>query len=256
MDAQDMVRRLTALRNGIRRDRRELSTLPEGHLLEVRKGEKHYYVHYNKRKYRGITKQKALIRRLMRKAFLEERVRRYRLQIQGLSQLAKTTEPIDTATILNSLIKARPFLTVEGCLHNEKTGQWIDEEYEKNPLYPERCIHYTGNGVATRSKEEKEIGNILENKNIAYRYDWIQYVGGKHYAPDFTVLRESDGKMIFWEHFGLISDEGYRENIYAKILHYESCGLHLWDNFIITFPKADGSLDTANIDKICEVFMR
>jgi hypothetical protein len=256
MDPQRLKIELEAMRTCLRRDRRELKFLPEGRLVEIKRGDRRYFLCRQKRKDRGITKDKDLVRQLMRKAFLQERVRRYEQQVSAMSPLCKILEPVDTVSIVESIRKERPFLTEEGCLFSEKTRDWAESGYEKNLFHQEHLIHYTGNGIATRSKEEKEIGNLLEQKNIPYRYDWVQYFGGKKYAPDFTIQRESDGKMIFWEHFGMVSNKEYREDAYGKILFYESCGLHLWDNFIITLPGKNGALDTAAIERVCEVFLR
>lgn len=48
-------------------------------------------------------------------------------------------------------------------------------------------IHVNDNDVVVRSRDEKEIGIILEMKCIAYCYEWIPYMYGTRYAPDFAI---------------------------------------------------------------------
>lgn len=256
MDPREVKRQAEFMKENLRRDRRELRALPEGRLLEIKRGGRRYYLCRHKGRYQGITKDTALVHQLMRNEFLMERIRRYEAQLATANIVCKTLEPVDTPSIMAAIKEARPFLREDGCLRCEEAEAWAREKYRMNTLYREQCIHRTGQGIATRSKEEKEIGNILEQKGIIYRYDWLQQVGERWVTPDFTIYRASDGKVIYWEHFGMMKNERYKENAYDKILHYECCGLHLWDNFIITFPSRNGALDTVSIHRLCEVFLR
>lgn len=256
MNLHNLRNEIATIRKTLRQDKRELKTLPEGELRILKRRNNQYYFQYYKRNYRGITKNKPLVHQLMRKAFLVERVRRNQSNLHILVPLEKALKPTDTTTLLDALITEYPYLNQEGCLCSEEAKAWLDDRYEQNSSHKERLIHFTGRGTAMRSKEEKEIGNILEAKNIAYRYEWVQYFNGHMYAPDFAILRESDEKIIYWEHFGMMNQASYREAAFKKILYYESCGLHLWENFIITFPNSKGALGTTGIHKICEVFLR
>lgn len=143
MNRNTLQEELIHLRKLIKKDRREILSIPEGTFGQTIKNGRIYYTLYQDGKIAGITKDKALVRQLMRREFLLE-----------------------------------------------------------------SKIHITGTGVAVQSKEEREIGNILESKGIAYRYEWVQYLNGQKYVPDFTIKRESDEKIIFWEHFGMIKNFG------------------------------------------------
>ncbi|MGI6257295.1 MAG: hypothetical protein ACOYJU_04435, partial [Anaerovoracaceae bacterium] len=204
----------------------------------------------------GITKNKPLVHKLIRKHFLKERVQRYIIQEKLLIPLVKKIKSTNVTSIYEQLLFRFPNLPMDACFFSNDLGVWMRDDYERSHKYLSAKIHVTGNGVVVRSKDEKEIGNILEMKCIAYRYEWIQYMHGIPYAPDFAVRRESDDKIIFWEHFGMINDETYREKIYKKLLAYQNCGLHLWDNLIITFPDPSGALDSHMLHRICELFLR
>ncbi len=249
---QEIIR----IRKLIKKDKREYESLPEGTLSQTRKGTSYYYTWYRDGKTTGITKNEDIVCKLSRKAFLKERLRRNSINEKLLHNLLNKLENADPLAICNYLSTKHYGISAKNFLSSNELNKWSHSEYEKNSIYESKKIHITGNGIAMRSKDEKEIGNILESKNIAYRYDWIQYFGATKYAPDFSILRESDGKIIYWEHFGMMNDVNYRQQSYKKILHYESCGLRLWDNFIITFPNEKGALDSLMVHNLCELFLR
>lgn len=256
MDPEILEAELKRIRKSIKRDRVEISRLPSGVLSQTYKNGRPYFILTKDGKKQGITKNKGLVNKLIRKHFLKERLQRNIAQEKYLVAMLKKIQPTSAAAIYQHLLFKFPHLPMEACLFSNDLETWMQEEYQQSHHYASGKIHVTGNGVLVRSKDEKEIGNILEIKCIAYRYEWVQYIHGIPYAPDFTIKRESDEKIIFWEHFGMMNDETYRNKTFKKILMYESCGLHLWDNLIITFPDPTGALDTNMLHRICELFLR
>lgn len=256
MGPMQLQTELLNVQRRLAKDRREVRTLPKGTFSHIIKNGSVFYTLYEKKTLKGITKDKGLVSKLMRRDFLLERIARNEKQEEVLMYAIKHLRPTDSASIIQALSVSHPGISWSTCFTSSELSEWEKADYETNDLYRGNKVHVTGNGVFTRSKDEKEIGNMLEEKRIAYRYEWMQYSMGRKFAPDFAIKRESDGKIVFWEHFGMISDEGYRKNTYEKIVFFESCGLHLWDNFIISFADRSGSLDTKKIDRLCELFLR
>ena len=59
-----------------------------------------------------------------------------------------------------------------------------------------------------RSKSEVIIANQLYNSGLEYTYEKdLEYASGK-LRPDFTVVTPN-GKIIYWEHLGLLGTEEY-----------------------------------------------
>ena len=60
--------------------------------------------------------------------------------------------------------------------------------------------------------------------------------------PDFTIIRARDGKIIYWEHCGMMDDPGYRARNKKKLKEYEEAGIVPWDNLIVTYDTIEGGL--------------
>lgn len=59
-----------------------------------------------------------------------------------------------------------------------------------------------------RSKSEVIIANQMYHSGLEYTYEKdLKYAGGKM-RPDFTVVTPK-GKIIYWEHLGLLGTEEY-----------------------------------------------
>jgi hypothetical protein len=161
----------------------------------------------------------------------------------------------DPEEIIDSLPNLYQDFPLEFFLDTETFDAWERGEFKQNKKYPENRIHPTNKGIMVRSKGEQLIGNALEARNIPYRYEWVQQIEGKEFSPDFAVMRKSDGKVIFWEHFGMVNVEHYTRTMEYKLSHYRTAGIKLWENLIITFEDEKGSVDILTINKLIELFL-
>jgi len=124
---------------------------------------------------------------------------------------------------------------------------WGDGDYEQSDYRPENKIHVTSRGLKVRSKSELIICENLYANNVEFRYEQILKIGDRTFAPDFTIKRK-DGKIIYWEHCGLVENEGYMASHRNKIRTYEGAGIVPWDNLIVTYDNPDGTLNIRIID--------
>lgn len=76
----------------------------------------------------------------------------------------------------------------------------------------------TSFGLKVRSKSEVFIAEKLFEKNIEFKYEIPLSAAGKTYYPDFTLYIGK--KEIYWEHFGMLSDQTYAEKTEIKIKWY------------------------------------
>ena len=80
----------------------------------------------------------------------------------------------------------------------------------------EHLIHRTARREAVRSKSEVIIANLLHAKGIDYRYEEPLEINGVTKYPDFTIEDDDTGETFYWEHLGMLSDEGYRQKWLEK----------------------------------------
>lgn len=70
-----------------------------------------------------------------------------------------------------------------------------------NPYKRDNLKYATSQGVMTRSKSERHIGNVLEERGCVYVTEPEIIIDGRAYYPDFMILR-ADGTSVIWEHCG------------------------------------------------------
>lgn len=113
-------------------------------------------------------------------------------------------------------------------------SNWQAETFEHKGFADNATAHYTDKKERVRSKSEVIIANALHRAGIPYHYEKPLVVKNHVFHPDFTVLRISDRKEMFWEHLGMMDDKEYANSVIWKIREYEENGIYPGDRLIIT----------------------
>lgn len=235
----------------------ELSTLPEGRLHQEKHDGRTYYYHLlgkgKERTRTGITKDLQLIYQLARKEYLLCAMKK---QEQGIEEMQKISKKMNldawqdaTETACNKF----PALPLEVFI--------LGEKYELRPtkisrMFLSGTIHRTQSGIMVRSKSELIIADMLESLGIPYQYEVEVPCDDYHLCPDFTVIRPRDGKVMFWEHFGMTHDDEYLRKMDLKLDKYRNMDIRPWSNLIISYDREDGSLDVGLIRAMVEGWLR
>lgn len=103
----------------------------------------------------------------------------------------------------------------------------------KDRRYDGKHIHRTNRGELVMSKSEVIIANELFHRGIEYAYEKeLQFGSGRRCKPDFTMEDAASGLTVYWEHCGMLMDQGYRERWERKRKWYLDNGVR---------PLSDGS---------------
>lgn len=238
---------------------RELADSPRGELnIRTQRGKNYFTIRIpkggNKKKTEriGITGNKPLVMRLVRKRYLEEAIKRLDRNIKVIeTAIAKYVES-DEQSVMSELIIRYPELRkglYKDALSDE---EWASDYTPAYGLHGENLKSTSANGIKMRSRGEIIIAGRLDYYHIPYRYE-DQY---KHpdldRVPDFKIRRPRDGKIIYWEHFGLVNDDEYMKGTGLKLTEYEVNGIVPWDNLIITYDQIDGGIDVRIIDAMIQ----
>ncbi|NMC31575.1 MAG: AAA family ATPase [Veillonellaceae bacterium] len=86
-------------------------------------------------------------------------------------------------------------------------------------------IHRTSKGLAVRSKSELLIAEALHSHSIPFEYEKPLSIGGKTRYPDFTIEDDISGRIIYWEHLGMLDREDYRSSWAKKLKWYNESGI-------------------------------
>lgn len=130
----------------------------------------------------------------------------------------------------------------------EKARKWEKEPYEKYEDFDSPYITKKGENV--RSKSELIIANILYDNGIPYHYEQILHLrNGRHIVPDFTIFDIKNERIVYLEHFGMLSDEQYSRATVNKMNMYTENGYVMNKDLFCTFESDTFRLPTLCVEK-------
>ncbi len=226
----------------LEQESQELKTMPKGTLVVRQRKDRYFYGHLLNAKEKGITKETELVYKLARKQHLLRSIKChenniYRLK-QCISKVSNTGSSIKTPNSITHLQQAHL---------SAKEYDWMTTGHSKNPFKPENLIYKTHSGIMVRSKSERIIADRLFYHGIAFKYEPAFDILGHEIYPDFVILR-ADGRIIIWEHNGLMNDPEYAQRAIEKIARYNEAGYYQHKNLICT--QEQDILDDESIDDI------
>ena len=178
-------------------------------------------------------------------------------KLKALRKFIQNYLEIEIDTIYDDMCEERKSLvdSIETTV-KEKIKQWNEEVYEQNSAYSEGLRYETDQGDIVRSKSEVIIANILyqHRKYILYKYERplkLQVNGHERVVyPDFSIMNLRTGKVMYWEHFGLMDDPHYANDCVWKVNTYTMNNLKLGRDVIFTFESSMKPLEIHVVKKI------
>ena len=170
--------------------------------------------------------------------------------LKELKRFVKNYKQEELDTIYDSLCDERKQL-VKPIQYgiNEKRKRWMEENYEKNMMYPDNLRFETEQGDMVRSKSEVIIANILYKykEHILYKYERpLEVIAdgrGKTIYPDFTIFNLETGEIKYWEHAGRLDDPAYASEFVKKVNLYVQNGLFPGRDVLFSFESYSNPLD-------------
>lgn len=131
--------------------------------------------------------------------------------------------------------------------------EWENANFEKNS-YPKTAGVKSVLGVEVRSKSEAYIAARLKARGLAVRYECALALNHSTIYPDFTIRDPRTDRLYYWEHMGLLEDEGYAESASQRLAEYAAAGYFPMMNLIITSETKERPLDLALVDYLIDYF--
>lgn len=131
---------------------------------------------------------------------------------------------------------------------------WQNEEYISCKKYEDGLIYKGTQGKLLRSKSEVIIDMMLYKNHIPFRYEDKLILKGIEMYPDFTIRHPITGEMVYWEHFGLMDEEEYRNSVYKKLKLYCDNGIIPSINLITTYETKQHPLDANHVEAIIKEY--
>lgn len=137
--------------------------------------------------------------------------------------------------------------------------RWLSKPYEKLVLKETETEYVASNGVQVRSKSELIIAETLIRNNVPFRYEPAlrlrQGRTSQTVHPDFLCLNKRTLVEYMWEHFGLVGETSYAENMVKKMKLYSNEGFVLGCNFLATFETLQTPLSPMMVDSLVNKFL-
>lgn len=177
------------------------------------------------------------------KAELERFIRRY--DADGINEAYEMMSDVKQALILPILGSKEYAL-----------GKWKEQKGTNTASHPELRIYETHQGELVRSKSEVIIANALFQKKdellYVYEAELALNVGVKKviFHPDFKVLNIRTGRIVYWEHFGMLDNPYYASDFTNKINTYINSGYILGKDLFISVETSEIPLDTRSVKRI------
>ncbi len=131
--------------------------------------------------------------------------------------------------------------------------RWSDLEERQNDYHSESLIH-TGPRGNYRSKSEVFIALQLHGHGIDFKYEPALHLKNRTVYPDFAILNPKTGRVVFWEHGGLMDKDDYAENLGVKLKEYSEENINLGDNLILTVESERRPLSFSSVENIIKVY--
>ena len=248
--------RKTLLSKRIAEKEKALRNVPKGR-LRVSGGTRnlYYYTDEQKESSRYLGQQELeKARKLAQRDYDQKILRLSQKELEVLDTLSRRLERLSGENVYDTLPPARRRLVTPVEMPDEDFVRcWESEEHEKKPLSEDLPEYYTDRGERVRSKSEILIANMLYQRGIPYRYECALYLDNNtKFFPDFTILNVRKRKVIYHEHFGMMSDPEYSESVVYKLSTYNRNGHFLGDDLTCTWESERYPLNMREFERIIE----
>jgi len=235
---KDLYKIYTDNNNKLQKLREEYSKYPDGDLYIRTKSGKNFFYEKKNSGEKAIGHDKERIDLLMKKRLIEHDINCRTLFDSNTKALINKMESgLKKYRNQNSSLTLKRIYSSEIYAHwdpDDAIAKWKSENYKTNPHYADQKKLITNCDLKVRSKSEKIIADKLWNENITFRYEAQLSINGFTCYPDFTIRKKS-GKIVIWEHFGLLEDNEYFQSMIAKLEKYRSFGFRQHTNLICTY---------------------
>lgn len=251
-EISDRLKILSALAD---RTEQKIEKLPEGRItIRARENRSYYYYSSNEclDKYIDST-DKGLIEGLVQKRYLEKVLNCAKREMSVLNRMQKIYPKVLAEDIYTLMPEERRKMVKPIFLSDDQYVQnWLEKPFTPKAFEEGMPVFKTLRGERVRSKSEMIIANKLYMSGIPYKYECPLQVGDEVFHPDFTILRRSDRKEVYYEHCGMMDDPDYAKEMVRRADKYNCSGIVIGSNLFYSFETKRHPLDTDVIDSLIE----
>lgn len=227
----------------------EFKKLPKGELTIRKSAGKYFFYRGYRGKWIGIGKDSDLKQKLVRKCILKNMIAACDINCKLLDQsivLSRKTADLKGRSLHGiTYERIRRLFPTAYYAYSEEQRRWMVSGSYRNHFNEAGLKYVTACGIKVRSKSERIIADLLAEHHIAFRYEAEFVTDRGSLFPDFMIMRR-DGKIVIWEHLGLMDDADYYRKACDKIERYRMEGFTQHTNLICTYEEDIVSPETLN----------
>lgn len=244
--------RLLVLKSNVNTIRKRLNKYPKGKLKIKRvKGNTYYCVvdeNSNNQRYINVSNIKE-VQNIAQRDYDLSYLKQTENEIKDIERILAKNYSTRVKDCYSGINEGRKYLVKPFEMSDEDyTKKWLAIPYEsKGFIENDTTEYYTDKGERVRSKAEIIIANMLKALDIPYKYECPLKLGDIVVYPDFTILDVKERREKYLEHFGMMGDLDYVNNMMLKISTYEQNNIFLGDKLICTFESAKRPLNVSTL---------
>ncbi len=156
------------------------------------------------------------------------------------------------ASVYQDLTPDRQKLVIPYAMPDEMyVKAWLDFPYEGKDFDKKDPLIKSRRGERVRSKSEKIIADTLLEMQLPYRFEFpLKTKRLGIIFPDFTLLDLWNRRIVIFEHFGRMQDDGYCIDTLTKLEVYEEEGFKLGRDFLFTMESKDHMVDFEHFKRL------
>ena len=233
---------------------KRLISVPQGNIRVLKKrGKTEYYYRdrENGVKERYLHKDEVELARKIIQRDYDMRIKKYAsMRIKAINNFLKIYHETSLRKLYEKTHSYRRE-TIEAVIlsDEEYVKRWQEVEYRGKNFDEDALEIMTERGERVRSKSEKIIADKLYAMGVPYRYEYPLVLNGNlKIYPDFTILKMPEREVVYLEHFGMVDEEEYAENVLLKLSTYEKNGIYPGVNLFATYETSKRTLNTRTLD--------
>lgn len=234
---------------------------PKGSLRIQTNGKHVVYYHREQAKDRNgkylSKKEERLVKRLAQKEYEHDYKKAAQKEIKVIEYFLKNYTPNSTVDCYSKRNDNRRRLIEPFEIPFEEFAkEWVSQPYSGKDFEENaETQYYTAKGDRVRSKTEVLIANLLSEYGISYKYEHPLKMKGFTIYPDFTILRNADRHIIYWEHFGMMDNPAYCDKVLMKMNQYIFNDIFPGDNLLMTFETMHVPVNTKILERMIQQYL-
>ena len=236
--------------------KKRIKSLPEGRINIKKRNQTVYYYKVVDHKERLLKRtEKKIAEDIIQKKYLKAVYKAAENESVLLKEIQKRYPAVVAEDVFESLSEERKSMVNPIIPTDEQfIKRWLESPYTHKPISDDVPFFKTMNGERVRSKSEVIIADRLSLSGVPYKYECplVLQIDDELITihPDFTLLRMSDRKVLYFEHCGMTDDPNYADELVKRINQYSRAGIVLGDRLFLMFETSKTPLDVRVLDNL------